>query len=73
MNISVIQTSWLNCEETAQIRNKRAKQRAHNPHKEMAFTMLKEGISNKVIRLKTGLSSTEVSRHKSELKERGLL
>lgn len=68
----MIQSSWASCEYTKKSKNKAAKDSATETNKDLAVKLIKQGVANNLVEIKTGLSQTTVSRYKTKIK-RGLL
>tara|TARA_R110002096_G_scaffold66306_1_gene161371 strand:- start:26953 stop:27174 length:222 start_codon:yes stop_codon:yes gene_type:complete len=73
MSMVMITEAWKDCEYTQRAKNKAFKgQGAHIDNKDLAIKMLKNGIANNRVEIKTGLSKKAISRYKTDIK-RGLM
>ena len=70
MTMALIKDSWASCEFTKRSRNKSFKgdgTKVDTPA--LAIELIKKGIANNRVEIKTGLSQTTISRYKSDIKQ----
>lgn len=69
MTMAMIKDAWASCEYTLKQKNKAADGSATETNRELAVRLIKKGIANNLVEVKTGLSQTTVSRYKTKIKQ----
>ena len=67
--MAMIKDAWASCEYTKKSKNKAAEGSATETNKELAVRLIKQGVANNLVEIKTGLSQTTVSRYKTKMRK----